>query len=480
MNWFRSLEPALELDSSPLMKQVPTSLVPPIDLPTKDGIITGCLTRQAKNRDGVIQCKHTAEGGPCEVYIHRTLLNVCEAVPGDTLAFCTRRSQSGQLQAVGPLWKQVGPKSAEELFPEHIGILRTIAASGESGFVDSRFSRELYGRDLFIAKAFLTGGMAAGNVLAFNSRENSKGNPQAAAPIFKMMLKDSRPQLLQPQRREKVKHIPCDLCADWASFPADVLPRTLASSGPVELCRLVSVCQTWRLALKAAECEVEGFWRALCFEKFPVMAAKILRERSGEPGIESDILEQADDQVIDAAIHAVCCWKEKFVHRYVKQLAWDKDRTDQQQLRQRRLDQHIKQVTLEDKQRGQSIRGQALQNDSKTQRTLKAIRQKTCRRCGMLFLPGNNPPDSCRWHMGQYSAMNQDGRSEAGPGQRLTDQRLQQVIRSNARKKKSRQHNMVIPGGVMGRTDGSAENWAWSCCSSPSIVAPGCAFGPHT
>lgn len=484
MNWFRSLESGSECEFSPSIR-VPSVAVLPVDSPKKDGIVTGCLARQLKNRDGFILCRQAEEGGLCEVYIHRTLLNACEAVAGDTLAFHTRRSQSGQLQAAGPLWKRVGPKSAEtglaeQRFPEHIGILKTVAGSGDSGYIERISSMESHGRDIFLAKAFLTGGMAAGSFLAFNVRENSKGNPQAAAPVFKMMLKDSRPHLMQSQTKAQVKHVPGDFSADWASFPADLLPRTLATSGPVELCRLAAACRTWRLALKAAEFEVEGFWQALCFETFPVMAAKIVCAWEKDAEVESDSLEEASDGVKGVASQASCCWQEKFVQRYVKQLAWDREKKDQQQMRQRRLEQQINQLTLEDKQRGQSFRGQASQSEAKTQRTLRSVRKRTCRRCGMLFLPGDNPPDACRWHLGQYARLHQDGRSEAGPNQRLADQRIHQVIRLNARKKKSRQQNMLVPGGVMGRADASAENWAWSCCSSPNMVAPGCAFGPHT
>lgn len=168
------------------------------------------------------------------------------------------------------------------------------------------------------------------------------------------------------------------------------------------------------------------------------------------------------------------------MHRYLKQRQWDAEKRDQQQLKQLRLVQQQEQFASEDKQRGQNAakarRGQerkeASASDGNTQRTLRAVRMKTCRRCSERYMPGLNESDSCRWHRGQYVSVHSDSeavdcRSHCMSNTAAT-KKVQQLLKTNSHKKKSKQHNVDV-----------AEGWAWSCCGATSMLEPGCAKGPH-
>merc|ERR1712187_478157 len=201
-----------------------------------------------------------------------------------------------------------------------------------------------------------------------------------------------------------------------------------------------------------------------CNESFPAMTAKVL-------ATEDDSSQQPHP------------WRRRFLERMHRQCIWDARKLEHQQLRQRRAEQQ--QQLLEDKQRGHNFRGQASQSDTKTQRTLRSVRTRDCRRCGITFLPLSNPADACRWHWGKYVRVD-GGDEDPAVDAIITEQRVQQAIRANNRKKKSRQASSMMPVQLILKSDivrdasavtrlgqlSQARSWAWSCCGAGNVVAP--------
>eukprot|EP00927_Polykrikos_kofoidii_P027815 TRINITY_DN24364_c0_g1_i1.p1 TRINITY_DN24364_c0_g1~~TRINITY_DN24364_c0_g1_i1.p1 ORF type:complete len:411 (+),score=84.49 TRINITY_DN24364_c0_g1_i1:63-1235(+) len=167
-------------------------------------------------------------------------------------------------------------------------------------------------------------------------------------------------------------------------------------------------------------------------------------------------------------------WMVKFLQRYSRQLAWDAERQQQQRLRQQRFDLQRQQVVAEDKQRGQNFRGQLSQSDAKSQRTLRSVRVRKCRRCGVGFLPGDVTVDSCLWHRGKYCRVDDDGviESTSSHDVRALEKAVQAAKRVSGSKKKSRQPNVLVKGNY--------HRCEWSCCGAESMIAAGCTSGPHT
>jgi len=178
-------------------------------------------------------------------------------------------------------------------------------------------------------------------------------------------------------------------------------------------------------------------------------------------------------------------WQHKFMQRHLKQLRWDSEKRDQRLLKQSRLARQQEQLVVQDKERGQNAakarRGQERQQSSawegNAQRSLRAVRVKTCRRCSEKFMPGLNEADSCRWHRGQYIRIDNDSDSYAAGNQTAmnvaANKKVQQLLKANGNKKGSKRHNVGIHTMAGGR-------WAWSCCGAENMVEPGCASGPHS
>lgn len=222
---------------------------------------------------------------------------------------------------------------------------------------------------------------------------------------------------------------------------------------------------------------MEEFWQASCAEHFPTMTANIHRAvgaSEGDDCVEGDADGEPRQQGSSSSF-----WRERFAQRYARQRTWDARRLDQQRLRQQRSSAHRQQALSEDKQRGQNFRGQASVSEGKTAKTQRSVRQRTCRRCGVGFLPSDTAPDACRWHRGQFCRLVDGVLENLAPNDmKAVEKAVQQAIRANGRKKKSRQPNLVVPGASGGQR--SEDSWAWSCCGEQSMIAPGCSSGPHS
>eukprot|EP00929_Paragymnodinium_shiwhaense_P016686 TRINITY_DN12526_c0_g1_i2.p1 TRINITY_DN12526_c0_g1~~TRINITY_DN12526_c0_g1_i2.p1 ORF type:complete len:288 (+),score=71.00 TRINITY_DN12526_c0_g1_i2:273-1136(+) len=266
-----------------------------------------------------------------------------------------------------------------------------------------------------------------------------------------------------------------ELCSqDWAMFPLELLPRTLAAAGPLELCRLPLVCRSWQQGFHEARKDLEDFWQALCTELYPSMTAKILTAEA-EAAAEAGLAEAGCMRSVENS------WHYKFIVRHRKQLQWDQEKREQQLIKQQRLQKAQGQLIGEDKQRGQNAakarrgqeRGQTSAADSSTQRSTRSVRVRTCKRCNEKYLPGMNEADSCRWHRGTYIRVGSEGEADGVDFQRAaaSEKKVQQLIKANMRKKKSKQTKSIVVDG---------EEWAWSCCGATNMVEPGCASGPHS
>lgn len=410
-------------------------------------------------------------------------------------------------QAEAPIWRETvsrfadAKKTCSEPFPEYIGVLASVVSSGESGLLESPHAMEVFGRSVFVPKALLVG-IAVGDTIACNIRLNGKGNPQVAEPVFKMCeAQVPRPRLLSPSdiavclestgKPLPEKHIQGVFEADWCMFPAELVPHTLAAAGPAALSRAPAVCKLWSQAIVEAQEDLEGFWKALCAENYPGMTAKIVVDMTA------------------GEVHAPVCqsWKQIFMQRHLKQLHWDSEKRDQRQLKQLRLERQQGQLAVQDKERGQNAakarRGQERQQSSTSkgemsnndtqlgglltapqdrtpQGGLRAVREKKCRRCGEKYMPGLNELDSCRWHRGQYLPVGSDGEHGGAANQSAcssaANKKVQQLLKTNSGKKKSKQHSV----GIHALSGGESVDWAWSCCGATNMVELGCASGPHS
>merc|ERR1712203_509991 len=158
-------------------------------------------------------------------------------------------------------------------------------------------------------------------------------------------------------------------------------------------------------------------------------------------------------------------WREKVIDRHgVKQSIFNADRRHRQKVRQQRTDVQIQQALVEDKQRGQQFRGQVCESEANASRVLRSVRKRACRRCGVDFLPGTNASDACTWHRGQYVQVDSDGEMDSNGARKVvvSEKQIQQAIKANNRKKKSKQPNKLCAGFVFGSTEDI--RCAWTCC----------------
>jgi len=413
-------------------------------------------------------------------------------------------NDQGVPQAEAPIWKETialfaeAKKYTSQTFPEYIGVLGSVPPSGDSGSFESRDAFEKFGHSVYVPKALLVG-LTAGDIIACNIRLNGKGHPQISEPVFKMFPL-RRPRASSSHDRSacpmRTKAAPGTFEADWSAFPDELLPLTLAAAGPAELSRSPAVCHCWRHALEGARADLVDFWKCMCAELFPAMMAKILRTElswslSCASGSAGSCERAAPGSMISDS------WQDKFMQRYGKQLRWEAEKRQQQLLKKSRVELQQGQLAVQDKERGQnaakarrgqarnqssaaSAKGPTATSDGSTQRTLRAVRVKTCRRCGEKFMPGLNEGDSCHWHRGQYLPVQEDGdvddRGSSSASSATAAKKVQQLLKANSRKKKSKQHNVEL-ASTLGVSGGE---WAWSCCGATNMVEPGCASGPHS
>eukprot|EP00928_Gymnodinium_smaydae_P041022 TRINITY_DN27778_c0_g1_i1.p1 TRINITY_DN27778_c0_g1~~TRINITY_DN27778_c0_g1_i1.p1 ORF type:complete len:533 (-),score=121.28 TRINITY_DN27778_c0_g1_i1:230-1828(-) len=532
MEWFRQFQPQCPGDNTVRRRDSASSqfdLDVLLDtLPCREGLLVGHLKSiKANTKDGLITCGAVSEQYGSSVFIYRDILSSCGASIGDRLAFRIHENDQGQPQAEGPVWREVtarlteAKRFAEETFPTCIGVLASVTPSGDSGAIES--PRERHGRELYVPRALLAG-LSEGDTVACNVRLNGKGNPQAAEPVFRLCVGRRRartsssqdapgslavvaaPAPPQPARPSRAADAACSAAlagavADWENFPVVLLPRTLAAAGAAELIRLPTVCRSWTRTIAEAAGELEGFWEALCAELYPAMVAKVLgseqeqrraaAEEDGAPAPPEarEAWPEATSAPVEPAV-VPGAWRNRFVQRHKKQLQWDAEKKQQQRQRQERLQQQQGQMIHEDKQRGQNAaksrrgqeRNQSSASDGNTQRSLRAVRVKTCRRCGERYMPGLT--EGCHWHRGQYvpvadedtgvPSSDEDGHGAArtaAPAGAPAGKKVQQLLKAAARKRRGKQQNVGFADG---------DRFAWSCCGATNLVAPGCASGPHT
>eukprot|EP00747_Dinoflagellata_sp_TGD_P022447 gnl/TRDRNA2_/TRDRNA2_129115_c0_seq2.p1 gnl/TRDRNA2_/TRDRNA2_129115_c0~~gnl/TRDRNA2_/TRDRNA2_129115_c0_seq2.p1 ORF type:complete len:137 (+),score=23.44 gnl/TRDRNA2_/TRDRNA2_129115_c0_seq2:52-462(+) len=120
----------------------------------------------------------------------------------------------------------------------------------------------------------------------------------------------------------------------------------------------------------------------------------------------------------------------------------------------------------------------------------RQIREKTCKRCGVRFLPATGAAD-CRWHLGKYQEIDEDGiaQQSGDGGAALQRQIKEQLRRTGVRKSKGNCHVEVVVTSA-GTKAGSKQahnvanlsqtsEFRWSCCGASLLTAAGCRSGPH-
>jgi len=471
MEWFRKFyqPPRPKADSTSSVESVQQ-----VSLPSVDGLVIGVLIKM-RSKDGLLACSYAAERYGCDVFVHRSLLESCAANIGDRLAFSIHENMQGHPQASAPIWKLVAghpgnvAASTCVAFPGFIGILQTVVPSGESGVVESPKALEVHGRHVYIQRALLVeGAVEVGDTLAFDIRTNGKGNPHVAPPVFKIARRPAKVCT-------RASALTSGAFAIWEDFPSELLPWALAAAGPLEFCYATMACRTWASEMRKARWELEGFWRALCEEWYPSMVTKIVGLEFQQSEVHHDVSETFVGGEAGAAV-VPDYWRNKFLLRYSKQRAWDAqrhERQEQQQQKQQRAErkkQHH--ALLDDRACRQDSHG-----DARMVRGPRPVRLRTCRRCALEFLPSNNSTDSCRWHRGKYVVVDDDGEAmrNTGRGSVIAEHIVQQAIRANNKKKKSKQPNALVP--IIAGREGK---FAWSCCGSESMIAVGCSSGPHS
>merc|ERR1740121_2063486 len=108
-------------------------------------------------------------------------------------------------------------------------------------------------------------------------------------------------------------------------------------------------------------------------------------------------------------------------------------------------------------------------------------RTRACRRCGLDFDPQSHEATACSWHSGRFVPVDRDGVALGHATSKDFERRARDIIKAHNRKKTSRRANVVVFGAAcesgVEREDGVS--WRWSCCGEESLVAAGCAKGPH-
>lgn len=281
----------------------------------------------------------------------------------------------------------------------------------------------------------------------------------------------------------------------WGSLPPELLlwlPDYLGH--PKDFCRSESVCQEW-----ASLGRDGGTWQRLCNEWYPAMVAKVACNLEQHACIVACGRSANDGyhwccracKETDGERHGSWCegdktadtdWRELFQARYITQQAWHSKKQEKKSLRKERAEREQQQAIMQDKQRGQNFRGQ--------ENGQRSVRSKTCKRCGLGYLPKDNVDLACTYHPGRFELRRPAGDGSQPVVEQFTGTRVQQAVWSLRRKNKKNEpasrssHVQLLSECGMDSTkvwqyfhEGLV--WNWTCCAADKAAAVGCACGNH-
>mmetsp|Transcript_9675 Transcript_9675/g.17410 ORF Transcript_9675/g.17410 Transcript_9675/m.17410 type:complete len:395 (+) Transcript_9675:83-1267(+) len=288
----------------------------------------------------------------------------------------------------------------------------------------------------------------------------------------------------------------CTAKVSWDRMPPELLLTLPDFLGhPRDVCFSEAVCHEWR-TLGSDAC----IWQRLCNEWYPAMVAKVtgaLDEpacivgcgRSAGLGYSTCCRKCKDTQgeehgskceSAQACVGSEADWRDLFQARYERQQAWDARKHGKEALKKERAERERQQSMMQDKQRGQNFRGQEI--------GLRSVRTKTCKRCGLIYLPKDNDA-ACSWHPGRCQQTRQTSNNQENL-QQLSGSQVQQALWALRRKGKklelgSRSANLtlLVECGIHPldcyRHDCDGYEWRWTCCSA-TISTIGCVSGVHS
>jgi len=208
----------------------------------------------------------------------------------------------------------------------------------------------------------------------------------------------------------------------------------------------------------------------------------------GSDGSAADSLaadSEATASLVAASQHVLDAdpdWRELFQARHLQQQLWDARKQGKESSRKERAERERQQAVAQDKQRGQNYQGQ--------KNGTRLVRTKTCKRCGVGYLPKDNVGRVCSRHSGRC-CMKMLGSETGAPLAQVTGTQVQQAVWSLRRKgKKIDDLGLLTECGLVSFTNHAPTLWydifagriqlQWSCCSALQLSATGCVSGPHT
>lgn len=267
----------------------------------------------------------------------------------------------------------------------------------------------------------------------------------------------------------------------WARLAEEHLARVAAfAASPEEVCRAEAACSSWREALQNPLEDAET-WRRLCVQWYPTMAARVLAHLDiPSPGAPHPAVEGPPPPAGSEA----GSWRSLFQRRFLRPQAWDADK--QRRSRAPAREVVVRRAAEEPPQKKDgkfhpSGRAKVTRGIENGRERAHAPRMRACRRCGLDFDPQSRDLAGCGWHSGRFVPFDSDGVAVGGVTSRDFERRARDIIKAHNRKKTSRRARAVVFGAACD-TGVERENglvWRWSCCGEESLVAAGCAKGPH-
>lgn len=273
----------------------------------------------------------------------------------------------------------------------------------------------------------------------------------------------------------------CAAAGPWARLTEEHLARVAAfAASPEEVCRAEAVCSSWRGVLQNPFEHAET-WRQLCVYWFPTMAARVLAEPdTPSPGAPQPAVAPPPP----AGSKAGGQWRSLFQRRFLRQQAWDADK--QRRSRAPAREALARRAAEEPPQKKDgkfhpSGRVKVTRGIENGRERVHVPRTRACKRCGLDFDPQSRDLAGCGWHSGRFVAFDSDGVAAELATSKDFERRARDIIKAHNRKKTSRRARVVVFGAAcdsgVEREDGLT--WRWSCCGDESLVAAGCAKGPH-
>lgn len=209
-------------------------------------------------------------------------------------------------------------------------------------------------------------------------------------------------------------------------------------------CRATSKC--WR-----SLAEGSAAWRAVANERFPTMVAAVLAD-------------SASGQCVD--------WFALYLARCMKRRTWMAEREAAKTLKSEKVAR---------------IEGQAFgvpDSSPKCGRQARAVREKTCKRCGTRFSPAVSGIE-CHYHTGKYMQVDEDG--VAVPDHRGASLQHQVKEQLRRRGKRGEKCHLELAAAPQSRTGArgakgalQALEFRWSCCGEEVLTSQGCVSGRHS